>query len=200
MGNQNTKFICSYCEDGNHNQCSNKISCNCKCNIGGLADVTQKGLALTTGFAMAAGGLVLTLGTGGLAIPLGGSLMGAGISSAYQSIEKTIKGERINGAEYCLDVGFSAVTGVLTGGIGASGEVIAATATKVGAQKLAIRATTGVVTGVASKVIEEVKVCSTAEKNWSDFGKVVDEGGNTSVKGTAAAWAVSMAAGLVGGV
>ncbi len=47
------------------------------------------------------------------------------MSSAYQGIEKSITGERLNGKEWAADVSFGAVTGVFTGGAGAFGESVA---------------------------------------------------------------------------
>lgn len=175
-------WICYECEKGQHNSCQNKWCCDCECNVNGGADVTQKGLAIGGGAALVIGGLALTICTGGLgAILVGGAMLGAGVSSTFNGAEKAVKGERINGKTYVADVAFGAVTGVVTGGMGAAGETIAANVVKqgakevakAGAKKLAVRATTGLVTGVASKAIEEVKQCSTTDKKmvrlWKKF-------------------------------
>ena len=96
---------------------------------------------------------------------------------------------------------------MLTGGVGAAGETIAANVVKTGAtevvksgaKQLAVRAGAGVVAGVTAKAVDEVKACATTDKEWKDFGKVVDEHGNTSVLGTVAAWSSSAVVGAVGG-
>ena len=53
-----------------------KWRCDCKCNKGGAADITQKCVASFFGAGMAIGGVVLTVASGGLAIPIGGALLG----------------------------------------------------------------------------------------------------------------------------
>lgn len=90
-----------------------------------------------------------------------------------------------------------------TGGIGSLGEVAVANVAKEGAaqivKSLGIRAITGMFSGTFVKAVDEVKQCSTADKNWSDFGKVRDKDGNFTKSGTAAAWASSALAGGLGG-
>lgn len=124
-------------------------------------------------------------------------MKGAGISSAYQGIEKSYTGKRIDPKEYVADVSFGAVTGVFTGGAGAIGESVAANAAKQGA-KIAIRAGTGVAVGVGSKAITEVKECGTNEKKWKDFSKTLDSNGNVNNAGTAVSWASSGVVGIIG--
>jgi len=199
-------WICDKCQKNEHKYCRDRISCDCECNINGAADVTQKVLATAGGVGLAVGGLALTIFSGGLLIPVGGAMMGAGISSTYQGVEKTIKNERINGAGFCADVAFGAVTGVLTGGVGAAGEAVAANVVKqgakevamVGAKKLAIRTAAGAVAGVTSKAVDEIKACTTTDKKWSDFGKTLDQNGEEN--GTATSWAMSAVVGGLGGV
>ncbi|CAF3651856.1 unnamed protein product [Rotaria sp. Silwood1] len=200
-------WICNACKKGRHRSCENEWQCDCQCNVNGSADITQKSLAIVGGTALAVGGLAFTICTGGLgAVIIGGGMLGAGISSTWNGAEKAIKGERINGKTYIADVAFGAVTGVATGGVGAAGETIATNVVKqgakevvkAGAQKLAVRATTGIVTGVTAKAIDEVKQCSTNDKKWSDYGKTFDENGEE--KGTAASWITSAAVGGLGGV
>ena len=191
-------YICESCKINKCNSCENKAKCDCKCNLNRALDVTQKVLATIAGAGMAAGGLALTILSGGLAIPIGGALMGAGISSAYQGINKSVKQERIDVSEYLIDVSFGALTGVFTGGIGAAGEVVASTVAKQGAKEvtkqaakqLCVRAVAGGVAGVASKAVDEVKQCATTEKKLSEFGK----DNNTSVS-----WILSAGTGVLGG-
>ncbi|CAF2594333.1 unnamed protein product [Rotaria sp. Silwood2] len=199
-------WICGQCKKGRHKSCENEWQCDCKCNIGGGADVTQKTLAIAGGTALAVGGLALTICTGGLgAVLIGGAMLGAGVSSTWNGAEKAIKGERIDGTTYVADVAFGAVTGVATGGVGAAGETIATNVVKqgakevakAGAKKLAVRATTGIVTGVTAKAIDEVKQCSTTDKKWSDYGKSFDQYG--SENGSVASWITSAAVGGLGG-
>ena len=92
-------------------------------------------------------------------------MAGASISSVWNGAEKAIKDERMNGKSYAYNVAFGAVKGLVTGGVGAGGEVIAnnmvkSSATeveKVGAKGLAIRTAAETVSGVAAKIIDEVK-------------------------------------------
>ena len=51
---------------------------------------------------------------------------------------------------------------------------------------------------VTSKALDEVKVCATTEKSWSDFGKTLNQDGQEN--GTAASWIMSAAVGGLGGV
>jgi hypothetical protein len=193
---------CSKCKEGKHKDCEDPTNCSCECNENDVIGAVTKAGAVVGEIGAAAGGLALAILSGGLLIPVGGALMGAGISSAYQGVEKTIKHERIKG------VGFGAVTGVLTGGIGASGELIAAkvaqqgakTFAVAGAKKLAVRTATGVVAGVVSKVVDETKECTTTDKKWSDFGQTVDENGKVKGTATATSWAISAVVGGLGGI
>ena len=92
-------------------------------------------------------------------------MAGAGISFVWNGAEKAIKDERMNGKSYACNVAFGAVKGLVTGDVGAGGEAIANNVVKpgvrevekVGAQKLAIRTAAGAVSGVAAKIIDEVK-------------------------------------------
>ncbi|CAF1204627.1 unnamed protein product [Adineta steineri] len=199
-------WICHECKKDQHKSCENEWQCDCDCNVNGAADITQKSLAIGGGVALAVGGIALTVATGGLAaIFIGGAMAGAGVSSTFNGAEKAIRRKRIDGKGYAADVAFGAVTGVATGGMGAAGEVVAANTVKqvaaqgvkAGAAKLAVRATTGVVTGVAAKAIDEVKQCSTTDKEWKDYGKSFDENGKQN--GTATAWIASAAVGGLGG-
>ena len=201
-------WVCGACRHENHKNCENRLRCDCECNVNGAADVTQKALASVGGVGLVIGGLALTILSGGWLIPIGGAMMGAGISSTYQGVEKSIKKERISGVDFCADVAFDAATGVLTGGIGAAGETVAAKVVqqgakevvKAGAKKLAIRTAAGAVAGVASKVVDETKECLTTDKKWSQFGQTLDENGEVSGTGTFVSWATSTVVGGLGGV
>ncbi len=198
---------CDQCENNNCEKCQDRKNCKCKCNSNKALDITQKTLAITGGLAAAIGGLSLTILSGGLAAPLvGGILIGAGVSSTIQGVEKAYKKQEINGLEFIADVGFGALTGVFTGGIGAAGEAVAATVIKQGAKEtikaaakqLAVRGVAGGVAGVTSRTITEIKECTLNEKEWSDFGKKLDEKGNE--KGTISSWVMSAGTGVIGGM
>ena len=70
------KYICTACEKKYCIDCSNRWSCDCECNKGGTSDIAQKTLASFLGIGMAVGGIALTVASGGLAIPIGGALLG----------------------------------------------------------------------------------------------------------------------------
>jgi hypothetical protein len=70
------KNICLACQKGNCKNCKSSWSCDCQCNKNGFADKFQRSLATLSGFGMAIGGVALTLATGGLAVPIGGALIG----------------------------------------------------------------------------------------------------------------------------
>ena len=113
MGNEVSKrYVCVACLKDNCKNCESRLRCDCQCNIGGVADVAQKVLTTTVGVGAFAGGLALTIVTGGLAIPVGGALMGAGVSTAYQGVEKSIRKERINAKGLVVDAAFGAATGI----------------------------------------------------------------------------------------
>jgi hypothetical protein len=122
---------------------------------------------------------------------------GAGISSAYQGIEKTIKKERLNTVEFVADVGFGATSGVLTGGIGSVGEVVASNVAKAGA-KIGFRVLSGALAGMGSKVVNEIKEIATTEKKLKNFGQTLDKDGNVNKAGTIISWVSSATVGMVG--
>ncbi|CAF5195042.1 unnamed protein product, partial [Rotaria magnacalcarata] len=106
-------WICDKCQHGRHTRCESTWSCDCQCNVGGDADASQKGVAIIGGLAFAIGGLFFAISTGGVGpILLGGAMLGGGVSSTWNGAEKAIKGERINGKTFALDVAFGAITGV----------------------------------------------------------------------------------------
>ena len=78
----------------------------------------QKALTTIAGAGAFFGGLALTIVTGGLAVPVGGALMGAGMSTAYQGVEKSIKKEKIVAKGLALDAAFGAATGKFSSRLG----------------------------------------------------------------------------------
>lgn len=108
--------ICDKCKKAEHKECENRSKCLCDCNKSSKSQIVYKGLASIGGLASIAGGLALTIGTGGLAlpiaIPLGGALVGAGFSSTYQGVSKTYAKEDLKASEYFIDVGFGTVAGI----------------------------------------------------------------------------------------
>lgn len=193
------KKICKACEKGDCKNCTSSFTCDCECNIHGASDIAQKGLSILGGIGMVAGGLALTIGTGGLAVFAGGAMIGAGMSSTFQGVEKSIKNERLSAGEYCGDVAFGALTGVITGGVGAAGEVVVGKVATEGVKQVAVRAGTGAVSGLAAKTVSEVKACTTGEKEWSEFGKAYDKNGDCSVRSTVTSWTTSAVTGSLGG-
>ena len=88
---------------------------------------------------------------------------------------------------------------MLTGGLGAVGETLAANLVETAVTQLALRAGTGAIAGVTAKAVDEVKACSTTDKKWNEFGRTMDENGNTSVLGTVGSWFSSAVVGALGG-
>lgn len=195
MGNS---AVCNNCKNRNHSNCSDKANCPCKCNSNNSTDIKQKVLATFGGAAMAVGGVALTVSTGGIGgVLLGGALLGSGVSSAYQGVEKTIKNERLSAKSYVTDIVFGATTGLLSGGVGAVGEAIASNVAKT----VIVRSGAGAVAGVGSKVVNEIKEIATTDKKLSDFGKTLDENGKPLDTGaTVASWVISAAVGAAGGI
>ncbi|CAG8547861.1 19116_t:CDS:10, partial [Racocetra fulgida] len=146
--------------------CENRENCTCICNIGFFEDIFQKGGAIGGGAACVACGAAITFLSGVILAPIGGPLTGAGLSSMTTGIVKSVKKEKINAKSYFVDVGFGAAAGLLTGGVGAIGEVAATEvakgvvkeAAKNGA-KLAIRVGAGACAGPAAKSLDECKQC-----------------------------------------
>ncbi|KAI8511523.1 NEDD4-binding protein 2 [Branchiostoma belcheri] len=191
MGNSISDSRCSRCKgcprcgDGEEwrtctCRCRKKVTCTCKCNVGTGHDIAQKASAITAGTLLGAGGIALTVLTGGVAIPIvGGMLAGAGISSAIHGTVKAITKKKISGKEYGVDVTVGFVTGVIGGGGVAATESVATVAAgkvvneacKRGATKLGIRVAGGVISSVASTAVEEAGNCAKGRKKWKDYGK-----------------------------
>ena len=81
-------WICDSCKKENCKNCTNKWSCDCKCNKGGTSDVAQKFLASVFGIGMAIGGVALTVASGGLAIPIGGAMLGWSFKNFFLQVSK----------------------------------------------------------------------------------------------------------------
>lgn len=181
------------CLKGRHDECSffKSCFCECDCHKGSFVDYTEKSLTALAGVGMAVGGLAITVGTLGLAAPVGGAIMGAGISSTVHSIEKAISGERIKMVSLSVDIGLGMATGAATGGIGAIGEVAATAAIKTGATqvvkagviKCGVRAAAGATAGLTAKAVDEIKRSANGEES-----------------GSAASWVASAAVGAIGGI
>ena len=128
MGNCNTK--CSYCEgrtDSDHRSedCREPSTCTCKCCVGGAHDVAQKTSAIATGVGLTIGGIALCLLSGGIAAPfVGAAVAGTGVSSAANGITKAARGEKMDAADFFIDTGVGAASGLLTAGGGAAGGLL----------------------------------------------------------------------------
>ncbi|XP_068230506.1 uncharacterized protein [Palaemon carinicauda] len=192
---------CKRCEDGDKDKrcrcsCDEEWCCTCACNVGSGIDVIQKVGAIGLGTAAAAGGIVLSVVTGGLALPLiGGVIAGAGISSTVNGTVKAVRKEKISGSEYLTDVAIGGATGVIGGVGGKLTEGVARAAVtnvaregcKQGVVKLGVRAAGGAITGLASSATGEAGKCVAGQKKWKDYGNDPES------------WAVGMAIGAGGG-
>lgn len=190
--------LCNNCIKGNHEDCCDKKNCPCKCNEKSSSDVVEKTLATLGGVAMAIGGIAVTLSSAGFGgILVGSALLGSGVSSAYQGIEKSIKHEKLNATSYVTDLVFGAATGIMSGGIGAIGETLATNVAKT----VIVRSGAGAVAGLGSKAINEVKEIVTTDKKLSEFGQTLDENQKPLGFGaTFTSWLTSAAVGALGGV
>ena len=146
-------------------RCEDRKNCSCTCQENNHETFFKGALSLLGGTALFAGGVALTLCTGGLAaIVAGGIATGVGATAAIQPISKKMTGERMTGEEYVKDLAIGALTGGVTGGIGAGGaSLTSSVASKVGTEfckqgsiKLACRAAVGAASGAASGVIQEL--------------------------------------------
>ena len=167
---------CRSCSEGKcegkyerRNYCDDPRNCTCTCQEN-AGDTFSKGFfSVLGGVAAFAGGVVLTVSTGGLgavgiaAVIGGGALTGAGATMAIQPVAKKINGERMTGKDYVKDVVIGGTIGAVTGPIGMGGaSVTTSIASKVGTEgvkqgavKLGCRAAVGAVSGAASSAIQE---------------------------------------------
>lgn len=165
--------------------------------------LAKKILASIGGLSLAAGGITLGATSGGFAIPIGGALASAGIASAYQGIEKAYRNKPLDASEYVSDVGLGAVIGVLTGGLGVAGEMVALNVAhntlKIGVSKEGIQTATRALVGASAKSFNEFKKCLLRKKKWSDFGVERNYDGTVSRKATLLSWFSDIAVSTLGG-
>lgn len=113
---------CSACQNNecekkyaNRDKCVGKkeeIECTCTCQVSLITEITTSVVSVGAGIAAAAGGVALTVMTGGIiAIISGAALVGAGSSMIMNPIQKQISGE-------CMTLKDTAQDIVLGGGIG----------------------------------------------------------------------------------
>lgn len=106
---------CSACRNhecdkkfANRRSCFGKkeeINCSCKCQITVLEEVSTSIFSIGAGIACAAGGVALTVMTGGMAAVIGGAaLVGIGSSMIMNPIQKQITGERMTLSDSAQDV------------------------------------------------------------------------------------------------
>ena len=134
----------------------------------------------------------------GLAAPIAGAMIGAGISATTDSVVALKSGE-LDMKQVWIGAGTGATIGAVTGGIGSAGGSIAAKCATTGA-KVAVQASTGAIAGTAGKALAEVKsVAIDHDKEWKDYGKARDKNGNFTAGATVASWTIDATAGAVGG-
>ncbi|KAG5679862.1 hypothetical protein PVAND_009399 [Polypedilum vanderplanki] len=138
---------CSACRDNKcygdydyRHRCVGKkegVECTCSCQASNGEAVVAAISSIGIGVAATAGGIALTVATGGLFALFGGAaLAGAGSSLIFFSIQKKIAGECMTIGDTIKDVAVGATIGAITGPIGASGGALAKGAS--GAAKLLV--------------------------------------------------------------
>lgn len=99
----------------NRNKCrgrKEKIECTCWCQVSKAEVIGTSAMSIGAGVAMAAGGVALTVMTGGLfAIVSGAALVGAGSSMVMNPIQKTITGECMTLKDSATDIALGATIG-----------------------------------------------------------------------------------------
>ena len=179
MGNNGSKTgKCAACSQNecerkyeNRAKCEDPVNCSCTCQEDTNVTFWKGFGSVVGGVAAFAGGVALTVTTGGLgavgivAVIGGGALTGAGASMAIQPVAKKMSGEQMTGvADYFKDVAIGGTIGAVTGPIGLGGtSVTTAIASKVGTEvgkqgavKFFCRTVVGAVSGVTSSIIQEV--------------------------------------------
>lgn len=154
-------------------------------------------LAIVGGAAAVAGGVVVTTCSLGLAAPLGGALIGGGMSAVCEAGAALSTGE-CDGASLAANIAAGAAMGAFSGGVGALGESAIKNVGS-GALKLGARAAIGAVASAGSKSIGETKDCATGNKEWSKFGQAKDGKGNYTAAATLTSWTTDVVAGAAGG-
>ena len=178
MGNNGSKTgKCATCSQNkcerkykNRDKCEDPVNCSCTCQEDTNVTFWKGFGSVVGGVAAFAGGVALTVTTGGLgavgivAVIGGGALTGAGASMAIQPVAKKMSGEQMTGvADYFKDVAIGGTIGAVTGPIGLGGtSVTTAIASKVGTEvgkqgavKFFCRTVVGAVSGAASSAIQE---------------------------------------------
>lgn len=113
---------CSACQENvcegkfeNKNKClgtEEKIICTCQCQVSKADLIRTSAMSVGTGIAIAAGGVAMTVMTGGLfAIISGAALIGAGSSLVMTPIQKNIAGECMTLKDSATDVALGATIG-----------------------------------------------------------------------------------------
>jgi len=150
--------------------CKDPENCTCSCQETATEGFWWGFGSVALGAAAFAGGVVLTVSTGGLgavgiaAVIGGGALTGAGATAAIHPIAKQLNGERMTIGEYAKDVAIGGTIGAITGPIGAGGaSATTSIASKVGTEgikqgavKLAGRTAVGAVSGATASVVQEL--------------------------------------------
>lgn len=99
----------------NRSKCTGEeegIECNCICKITAAQEITTSAISIGAGVAAAAGGVMLTMMTGGLfAIVSGAALVGAGSSMVMNPIQKKICGECMTVSDTAQDIALGATIG-----------------------------------------------------------------------------------------
>ena len=163
-----TKGVCEKKYDYRH-YCDEPDDCTCTCHESAAKSILKGVGSVALGVGAFAGGVVLTVTTGGLgavgiaAVVGGSALTGAGATAAIQPMAKKMSGERMTGKDYAKDLAIGTIVGAATGPIGLGGASATATiASKVGTEgvkqgaiKFCCRTAVGAVSGAASSAIQE---------------------------------------------
>lgn len=158
--------------------CNDPSTCTCTCQEEAASTFWKSVGSIAMGTAAFAGGVVLTVSTGGLglaglaAVAGGGALTGVGATAVIHPVAKQLNGERMTGAEYVKDLAIGGTVGAVTGPIGAGGasattsiaSQVGTEGIKQGAVKLACRTAIGAVSGATASVIQEGIHTATDEK------------------------------------
>lgn len=113
---------CSACQENvcegkfeNRDKClgvKEKLECTCRCQVSKAELIRTSAMSIGAGVAMAAGGVALTVMTGGLfAIVSGAAIVGAGSSMVMTPIQKAISGECMTLKDSATDVALGATIG-----------------------------------------------------------------------------------------
>lgn len=88
------------------------IECTCRCQVSKSELIRTSALSIGAGVAAAAGGVALTIMTGGLfAVVSGAAIVGAGSSMIMNPIQKAISGERMSLKDSATDIALGATIG-----------------------------------------------------------------------------------------